>query len=92
MPCRRALRRARNVFTGATRDRRCGLLRRETVNLLAVSNHFTWMREAAVAETAALRVATADIERQRQILLRQREADKARLAEIVAQQEGEDPM
>ena len=50
------------------------------------------MREAAVAETAALRVATADIERQRQILLRQREADKARLAEIVAQQEGEDPM
>ena len=62
------------------------------MNLLPVSNHFTWMREATVAETAALRVATTDIERQHEILLQQREADKAQLAEILAQQEGEDPM
>ena len=83
-PCRRALGIARSVFAGATRDGRSRLLQRETANLTAADKHFSRKRETAIAETAALRLATADVERQREILLRQREADEAQLAQILA--------
>ena len=83
-PCRRALGRARSVFAGATRDERSRLLQRETANLTAATEHFNRIRETAIAETAAWRLATADVERQREILLRQREADEAQLAQILA--------
>ena len=79
MPCRRALERARSVFAGATRDGRSRLLQRETANLTAATKHFN-----RIAETAAWRLATADVERQREILLRQREADEVQLAQILA--------
>ena len=48
------------------------------------------MRKTVIAETAALRLATADIERQRETLLRQREADEAQLAQMLAQHEEDD--
>ena len=72
------------MFAGATRDGRSRLLQRETANLTAANEHFSRIRETAIAETAALRLATADVERQREILLRQREADEAQLAQILA--------
>ena len=85
MPCRRALERAQNAFARATRDGRSQLLQRETVNLTAATGHFNRIRENAIAETAAWRLATEDVERQREVLLRQREADEAQLAQILAQ-------
>ena len=85
VPCRRALERAQNTFAGASRDGRSQLLRRETVNLTAATGHFNRIRENAIAETAAWRLATEDVERQREVLLRQREADEAQLAQILAQ-------
>ena len=85
VPCRRAFERARRAFTGATSYRRSQLLQRETANLRAATEHFDRIREDAIAETAAWRLATEDVERQREVLLRQREADEAQLAEILAQ-------
>ena len=85
VPCRRAFERARRAFTGATSYGRSQLLQRETANLRAATEHFDQIREDAIAETAAWRLATEDVERQREVLLRQREADEAQLAEILAQ-------
>ena len=43
-----------------------------------------------MAETAAWRLATEDVERQREVLLCQREADEAQLAEILARERRSD--
>ena len=87
---RRALRRARNAFANATPDGRCRLLRRETANLRAATDYVEQVRKEVMAEAATVRSATADIERWREILLRQRERDEAEIARIMAQREGED--
>ena len=65
-------------------------MRRETANLRAATDYVEQVRKEVMAEAATVRSATADIERWREILLRQRERDEAEIARIMAQREGED--
>ena len=65
-------------------------MRRETANLRAATDYVEQVRKEVMAEAATVRSATADIERRREILLRQRERDEAEIARIMAQREGED--
>ena len=88
--CRRAFERAQRTFNSATSDERCQLLQRETANLTAANEHFDRVREDAMAETAAWRLATEDVERQREALSRQRVEDEAQLAEIMARERRSD--
>lgn len=88
--CRRAFERAQRTFNRATSNERCQLLQRETANLTAVNEHFGRARENARAETAAWRLATEDVERQREALSRQRVEDEAQLAEIMARKRRSD--
>ena len=66
------------------------MLRRETTNLTAASARFNRKREDALMEAAAWRLATEVVERRREALSRQREADEAQLAEILARERRSD--
>ena len=57
---------------------------------MAASAHFDRIREDAMVEAAAWRLATEDVERQREAMSRQGEADEAQLAEIFARERRSD--
>ena len=78
------------LFNNTSSEGRCQLLRRETTNLAAASAHFDRIREDALVEAAAWRLATEVVERRREAMLRQREADEAQLAEILARERRSD--
>ena len=88
--CRRAFERAQRRFTRATSNERCQLLRRETASLTAANEHLGQVREDVRAETAAWRLATENVERQREALSRQRAENEAQLAEIMARERRSD--